>query len=82
VQNFGHDSLPRAGLRLHPASSTIRNWSLGLALYFVWYNFVRTHKAHRLSPAMAARVTDKLWDVADILRLVDEYDASNKHKVA
>jgi hypothetical protein len=27
-------------------------------------NFVRTHKAHKLSPAMAAGLTDKLWDMA------------------
>jgi hypothetical protein len=35
-------------------------------LYFVFYNFVRTHKAHKLSPAMAAGVVDKLWSIEDI----------------
>jgi hypothetical protein len=49
-----------------------------LALYFVFYNFVRTHKAHRLSPAMAAGVTDRLWEMADIVRLTNEYEASRK----
>jgi hypothetical protein len=32
-----------------------------VALYTVWYNFVKTHKAHRLSPAMAAGISDRLW---------------------
>jgi hypothetical protein len=42
-----------------------------LALDFVWYNFCRLHKAHRMSPAMAAALTDKLMDVSDIVKLID-----------
>jgi hypothetical protein len=42
-----------------------------LSLYFVFYNFVRTHKAHKLSPAMAAGVADKLWSMEDIVALID-----------
>lgn len=42
-----------------------------LSLYFVFYNFVRTHKAHKLSPAMAAGVADKLWSMDDIVALID-----------
>jgi len=42
-----------------------------LSLYFVFYNFVRTHKAHKLSPAMAAGVSDRLWSMEDIVALVD-----------
>jgi hypothetical protein len=42
-----------------------------LSLYFVFYNFAKTHKAHRLSPAMAAGVTDRLWSMEDILALID-----------
>jgi hypothetical protein len=36
----------------------------------VFYNFVRIHKAHKLSPAMAAGVTDRLWSVEDIDALI------------
>ena len=32
-----------------------------VALYTVWYNFVRMHKTLRVTPAMAAGVTDRLW---------------------
>jgi hypothetical protein len=37
----------------------------------VWYNFVKLHKAHKLTPAMAAGITDKLWSVEDIVALVE-----------
>jgi len=63
-------------------SKKLDNHCHALALYFVWYNFVRTHKAHKLSPAMAAGLTDKLWDMADIVRLVDEYEADKKRRAA
>jgi IS1 family transposase len=42
-----------------------------VGLYTVWYNFVKVHKAHRLSPAMAAGVADRLWSVEDIANLVE-----------
>jgi hypothetical protein len=42
-----------------------------LSLYFVFYNFVRAHKARKLSPAMAAGVPDRLWPMEDIVALVD-----------
>jgi hypothetical protein len=45
-------------------SKKIDNHCHALALYFVWYNFVRLHKAHRVTPAMAAGLTDKVMDVA------------------
>lgn len=42
-----------------------------VALYAVWYNFVRMHKTLRCSPAMAAGVSDRLWDMADVVALID-----------
>ena len=35
------------------------------------YNFVRIHKTLRVTPAMAAGVSDKLWTVEDIANMVD-----------
>jgi len=52
-------------------SKKVDNHCHALALYFVWYNFVRTHKAHRVSPAMAVGLTDKLWEMSDIVALID-----------
>ncbi|HMR29751.1 MAG TPA: IS1 family transposase [Geminicoccaceae bacterium] len=42
-----------------------------VALYTVWYNFVRIHKSLRMSPAMAAGVTQRLWSMEEIAALVD-----------
>jgi len=41
------------------------------SLYFMHYNFVRIHKTLRMTPAMKAGVTDRLWDIEDILSLLD-----------
>jgi IS1 family transposase len=53
-------------------SKKVENHLHALALYFVWYNWVRTHKTHRVTPAMAAGLTDKLMDMADIARMIDD----------
>ncbi len=53
-------------------SKKIENHCHSLALYFVWYNWVRTHKAHKLTPAMAAGLTDKLMEMKDIVALIDD----------
>jgi hypothetical protein len=42
-----------------------------VALYTVWYNFCRAHKAHKMSPAMAAGVTDTLRDLQWIAELIE-----------
>jgi IS1 family transposase len=63
-------------------SKKIDNHCHALALYFVWYNFVRVHKTLRVSPAMAAGLTDRLWSMTDIVRLADEYEQARKAKAA
>ncbi len=53
-------------------SKKIENHCHSLALYFVWYNWVRLHKAHKLSPAMVAGLTSKLMEMKDIVALIDD----------
>ena len=36
-----------------------------VALYTVWYNFIRIHKSLRVTPAMEARLSDTVWDMED-----------------
>lgn len=52
-------------------SNKIESHYHALSLYFVFYNFVRMHKTLRMSPAMAAGVTDTLMSMEDIAALVD-----------
>ena len=54
-------------------SKKIENHTHSVALHFMYYNFCRQHKSlDGISPAMAAGVTDRLWDIEDIVRLIDE----------
>jgi hypothetical protein len=46
-----------------------------VALYTTWYNFARINSAVRISPAMAAHLTDHLWDIGDIVKLIEEGEA-------
>ena len=46
-----------------------------VALHFMYYNFVRTHKTLRVMPAMAAGVADKLWEITDIVALIEAKEA-------
>jgi len=52
-------------------SKKVDNHIHALSLYFVWYNFVRIHKTLKVSPAMAAGITDRLWSMEDIVALMD-----------
>jgi IS1 family transposase len=47
-------------------SKKLDNHIHALALYFAFYNFCRIHKSLKVSPAMAAGITDKLWSLEDI----------------
>jgi IS1 family transposase len=62
-------------------SKKIENHASAVALHCTFYNFVRIHKALRCSPAMAAGVTTKLWDVKDIVALVEKIEAARARKV-
>ena len=37
----------------------------------MYYNFVRIHTTLKCSPAMAAGVTDKLWEMKDLAAMID-----------
>jgi IS1 family transposase len=42
-----------------------------VALYSVWYNFVKMHKTLKMTPALAAGVTDRLWSMEDVVAEMD-----------
>ena len=51
-----------------------------MALFTTYYNFVRIHKTLRVTPAMAAGVSDRLWEVSDIVALVESAEAPIKKR--
>ena len=53
-------------------SKKFENHAHMVAIYTVWYNFVRIHKTLRVSPAMAAGFTDRLWSMEDVAQLVED----------
>ena len=59
-------------------SKRVDSHCAALALYFVWYNWVRIHKTLRVTPAMAAGLTDKLMDMADIAAMIDAENPPKK----
>ncbi|MBS0498360.1 MAG: DDE-type integrase/transposase/recombinase [Proteobacteria bacterium] len=52
-------------------SKKIENLAHAVALHFMHYNFARIHKTLKVTPAMAAGVTDKLWSMNDVVALID-----------
>jgi IS1 family transposase len=56
-------------------SKKVENHAHAVALHMMYYNFVRIHKTLRVTPAMQAGVADRLWEIADIAKLVEDAEA-------
>ena len=52
-------------------SKKVENHARSVALFATYYNFVRIHKTLRVTPAMAAGVTKKLWEIGGIVALLE-----------
>ncbi len=52
-------------------SKKVENHRHMLAIYFMYYNYVRRHTSLRVSPAMEAGLSDTLWTVEDLVRLME-----------
>ena len=57
-------------------SKKVENHAHAVALHFAYYNFVRIHKTLRVTPAMAAGVTDRLWEMSDLVAVLDAAEAA------
>jgi hypothetical protein len=56
---------------------TAANHDYSVALFAMYYNFVRIHKTLRTTPAMAAGVTSRLWEIGDIVDVLEAWEAAN-----
>jgi IS1 family transposase len=59
-------------------SKKFENHCHAQAIYFTFYNWIRIHKTLRVTPAMAAGLTDKLMDWTDIVRMIDNRELAAK----
>src|SRR5438128_3787290 len=57
-------------------SKKVENHEYALAIYFMNYNFVRIHSSLRVTPAMAAGVTNKLWSLEDVVALIEAAESA------
>jgi hypothetical protein len=53
-------------------SKKAENHTHSVAIHFMHYNFVRIHQSLRVTPAMAAGVTTKLWSLTDMVRVIEQ----------
>ena len=44
----------------------------------MYHNFVKIHGAHKVTPAIAAGVDRRLWEVSDIVAMIEEWEATQR----
>ncbi|HLE64354.1 MAG TPA: hypothetical protein VI750_14480 [Pyrinomonadaceae bacterium] len=49
----------------------LHNHECAVAMHYMYYNFGRTHKTLRVTPAMEAKVSDHVWSLEEIAKLAD-----------
>lgn len=52
-------------------SKKFENHCYSVSLHMFWYNFIRIHQTIRCTPAMAAGITDQLWEMSDLVALIE-----------
>jgi hypothetical protein len=56
-------------------SKKLENHRHAMALHFLCYNFVRIHQTLRTTPAMAAGVAKQLWEMKDVVEMLEAWEA-------
>jgi hypothetical protein len=59
-------------------SKKAENHVAAVSLHFLYYNFVRIHQKLRVTLAMAAGVAHQLWEMKDLVEMVEAFEASQK----
>ncbi len=61
-------------------SKKVENHAHSVALFATYYNFVRIHTTLKVTPAMEVGVADRLWEIDDIVALLEAEEAKKPHK--
>ena len=59
-------------------SKKVENHTHSVAIHTMHYNFVRIHQTLRCTPAMAANVTPKLWELTDMVKVLEDWEAQRE----
>jgi hypothetical protein len=62
--------------------SRAENHAYSVAIHFIHYNFVRIHQSLRVTPAMAAGVTDTLWSITDMVKVIEDWETRTATRLA
>lgn len=52
-------------------SKKVENHAHSISLHFMYYNFCRIHQTLRVTPAMEAGVSDHVWEIEDVIDLIN-----------
>jgi IS1 family transposase len=55
-------------------SKKVENHAYAVALHMMYYNFVRIHNTLRTTPAMAAGITKRLWEIGDVVDVMETWE--------
>ena len=55
----------------NPFSKKVEMHAHSMALYLMYYNFAKIHQSLRMTPAQAAGVTERLWEIGDLVALLE-----------
>ena len=58
-------------------SKKVENHAHTVALFAMYYNFVRIHKTLKVTPAMAAGVTSQLWEIGNVVDVLEAWEGQN-----
>ncbi len=61
-------------------SKKVENHAYAVALHMMYYNFVRLHTTLRTTPAMAAGISSRLWEIGDIVKLVEDAEVKPRKR--
>jgi len=51
-----------------------------MALHFLYYNFVRIHQTLKVTPAMAAGISDRLWEMKDVVAMLEAWETAQSRR--
>lgn len=54
-------------------SKKLENHEYALALHFMHYNYCRVHQTLRVTPAMAAGLSDHIWEISELVGIIDQF---------